>query len=161
MEFKILLLFLLALEITFGKILIDLIQLQNEKVLHNKLFDILKEKDISPSPSTTTKSYEDGIIACFGDKTTTPKPKMEQFLKANVNAPMPALCNMSFSEMTLEQKMYCFAILALWVMLMLSAIMYQIRTMMKVRNAGIGILRKNKKRDDMEEEKDLEMNTIK
>jgi hypothetical protein len=128
---KSLVFFLIILEISPGRIIIDLEELPEHKSLHNKVFEAFKEKGITPPLSTTTASYESGIIQCFGETTTT---EMEQILKSNPQ--LPSICNISFSEMSLETKIYCYSysytLLALWIMLMLSALMYQIRTLLKV-----------------------------
>jgi hypothetical protein len=98
------------------------------------------------SISTTTEIP--GIIECFGNRpkpeTTTQLEKMEQFLKNNPQLPSP--CNISPSEQDTQTKFYCFALLALWVMLMLSAVIYQIRTLLSVKTLGL----KKKEQKDAE-----------
>jgi hypothetical protein len=124
--------------------------------LFDKLFN--KQAAITSTtvaPITTEESFESGIIECFGDKpttsTTTLKPiAMEQILSNNHQ--FPSLCKGSPSEQDTQTKLYCFALLALWIMLMFSALIYQIRTiwaMKKLKGKGKSI------KDDVEAKEDI------
>jgi hypothetical protein len=57
------------------------------------------------------------------------------FLKAN--SQIPSLGNISFSDVNMETKIYCFALIILWAMLMFSLLIYQFNTFTMVKN-GIG-----------------------
>jgi hypothetical protein len=74
---------------------------------------------------------------------------MDHFIKNNPQLPSP--CNSSPADQDTQTKLYCFALLALWVMLMLSAVIYQIRTLLTVKTLG---LKRKEKETEVKDERD-------
>jgi hypothetical protein len=98
-----------------------------EKLYNLNILEYFKAQGVTLSNQATTDSYEAGIIQCFGETTTTGSP-MEEVIKNN---PFPSLCNNL--ENSITTVIFCFGLLTLWIMLMASAIIYQVRSIGKVR----------------------------
>jgi hypothetical protein len=119
-----------------GRIILDVTQLHKHKSLHKQIFDQFAENNISlptttPAKiSTTQGSYESGLVSCFGTKEKEMDPPA--ILKAN--SQLPSLCNISFTDMSMETKIYCYALIFLWSMLVFSALIYQIKTFKMFKN---------------------------
>jgi hypothetical protein len=136
----ILYIFLIILQFRTARIIIDITNLHQHKSLHKKIFDQFIANNISlpttapPIPSTTTGSYESGLISCFGTKEKE-EEEMDPMVRT-ANTQLPSLCNVSFSDMGMETKIYCYALIVLWAMLMFSSLIYQVKTftMLKQKN---------------------------
>jgi hypothetical protein len=65
---------------------------------------------------------------------------------------LPTLCKNSDVDKSFQSQFYCYALLALWIMLMISAILYQIRALLSVKTVQRALQRSVSKK---EEEKPL------
>jgi hypothetical protein len=117
--------FILNTNLIFGRPII--FKKDCEKLYNLNILEYFKAQGVTLTNQATTDSYEAGIIQCFGETTTTGSP-MEEVIKNN---PFPSLCNNLDNSIT--TVIFCFGLLTLWIMLMASAIIYQIRSIGKVR----------------------------
>ena len=67
---------------------------------------------------------------------------MDYYNPAQNAANLPSPCKEApTSESEIHTKLYCYGLLSLWLMLMFSALIYQIRAIIKIRNQfGLGFI---------------------
>jgi hypothetical protein len=134
----ILYLFQIFCAVRTGRIIIDIAKLHHHKSLHKQIFEHFIANNISlptTSPSkiiTISGTYESGFISCFGAK------EMEKMDPAvlKANSQLPSFCDISFTDLCKETKIYSYALIILWAILICSILSYEFKTFTMIKKVN-------------------------